>query len=87
MILSIRDCAIDKVELKEVPDASLTGPPRCDALNSTLVSDSRATLTKKKKKGDSPKIHQHAFKLIASSGKMFQVDDYLCDLRQVEHSL
>lgn len=38
MILSIRDCAIDKVELKEAPDASLTGPPRCDALN-TLVSD------------------------------------------------
>lgn len=38
MILSIRDWAIDKVELKEAPDASLTGPPRCDALN-TLVSD------------------------------------------------
>lgn len=92
MILSIRDCAIDKVELKEAPDASLTGPPRCDALN-TLVSDIAEHLLttfgkkKKKKNGDSPKIHQHAFKLIASSGKMFQVDDNLCDLRQVEHSL
>lgn len=32
MILSIRDCAADKVELNEAPDASLIGPPRCDAL-------------------------------------------------------
>lgn len=95
MILSIRDWAIDKVELKEAPHASLTGPPRCDALN-TLVSDIAEHLLttfgeRKKKKetknGDSPKVHQHAFKLIAGSGKMFQVDDYLCDLRQVEHSL
>lgn len=39
MILSIRDCATDKVELKEAPDASLIGPPRCDAL--ILLSDSQ----------------------------------------------
>lgn len=63
MILSIRDCAIDKVELKEVPDASLTGPPRCDALNSTLVSDSRAFLTKKKKKA----THRRFISTLSSS--------------------
>lgn len=71
MILSIRDWAIDKVELKEAPDASLTGPPRCDALN-TLVSDIAEHLLttfgeKKKKKKQRMATHRRFISTLSSS--------------------
>ena len=50
----------------------MTGPPRCEALDVSLVS--RVELC------HSPQTHQNALELLAGCGEMLNVHHDLCDL-------